>query len=441
MNRYEKSNSFTGGLKDIAQIPINEFVIEPITIINTSERHEVTSVSYDTNLKTLTMNVKFYFREATDDTQLEYSSIIIRKNDGSTIGKVVLSDVQIISNCRVYELIMEIHEETNVVNAKVYVRTLDDKLSVEISDDTVANYDFRYASVYSERLSEYLSGLSNRYNSTYNNMVELLKYNDGVLHCGERIMDGDFNSYKFVPYPYKITLTDEATKLFYCQWEGRFYAHKKIGDKVHYIKLEPNKRELNVPAINDTMSGYEIPVDMNDYTFIGEGIIYGNGKFLNYKGRKHESTGDLKFMHTSKEPYTVVNTALTTNPIQALEYNSYKNYFMRYGEANLGYHMTLYGIENGVMKFKADDRYAFLVKSINGNVFYSDENETFVSPTKSIKGGKFYHYREGRKSTIDLNDMRFNYYEPVDELTLNPDNMVVLGRAVYKKENKNFYLI
>ena len=149
MNRYEKSNSFTGGLKDIAHIPINEFVIEPITIINTSERHEVTSVSYDTGLKTLTMNVKFYFREATDDTQLEYSSIIIRKNDGSTIGKVVLSDVQIISNCRVYELIMEIHEETNVVNAKVYVRTLDDKLSVEISDDTVANYDFRYASVYS----------------------------------------------------------------------------------------------------------------------------------------------------------------------------------------------------------------------------------------------------------------------------------------------------
>ena len=37
--------------------------------------------------------------------------------------------------------------------------------------------------------------------------------------------------------------------------------------------------------------------------------------------------------------------------------------------------------------------------------------------------------------------MRFNYYDPVDELTLNPDNMVVLGRAVYKKENKNFYLI
>ena len=37
--------------------------------------------------------------------------------------------------------------------------------------------------------------------------------------------------------------------------------------------------------------------------------------------------------------------------------------------------------------------------------------------------------------------MRFNYYEPVEANSLRPEEMVVLGRAVYKKENKNFYLI
>lgn len=437
MNVFRKSNQYAGSFREIASIPLSEMSAIFTASIDTSISKTVSARYYDTVEKKLVIHTLVSFATPDDDTQLKYSTVTFKRNS-LDIGKVVLSDEQEISNCLVYELICYIFERTSQVEVKVKVKGKEEKLSTEISDDNIEYRNDRFDTVFSEAVARKISKYSNRYNSTYNNMFELNKYRDGVIISGERVLDPNFVSYKYIPYAYRITVPSDDVKLYYCQWEGCFYAYKRIGDFVHYRKLPSNQRTINVVDLDNSDS--KIYVGSSDFEFIKDGILLDGGSSVVLSGgQKYTSRDDYKFISTNYKPYTIITTSLTRNPIRALQVEEEKNLFMGYGIVDLGRGFSLYAIQNGVLKLKTDSTYCFVVKSNKTRAFYSSQDEIFLSPTKSFdpSTNKFYLYKEGNKTEINIRDLRFIYLEPIP----SDLNIRVLGRALYNFRNNEYTLI
>jgi hypothetical protein len=436
MNVFRKSNHYTGSFREIANIPLSEMSAFFTATIDSSVNKVVSARSYDPVEKKLVITTLVYFNTPDDDTQLKYSAVTFKQN-GRDIGKVILSDEQEISNCIVYELICYIFEKNSLVEVKIRIKGKEEKLSTEISDDNLEYRNDRFDTVFSERLSRKIGKESNRYNSTYNNMFELNKYNDGVIISGERVLDHNFISYKYIPYAYKIIVPNDSVKLYYCQWEGCFYAHKKIGDHVYYRKLPNNVRTITVNDL--TTNDSKFYVGDGGYEFIKEGVIINDGKTVVFSNHRYDASGNYKFIPTNYKPYTTITSNLTRNPIKALQVDEEKNLFMGYGTISLAIGYSLYAIENGVLKMKTDSSYCFVVKSKGTRAFYSNNDEIFLSPTKSYNpsDGKFYLYKDGRKTEINIRDLRFVYNEPIP----SDLNIRVLGRALYDFKNNEYTLI
>lgn len=436
MNVFRKSNQYAGSFREIANIPLNEMSAYFTAAIDRSIRKVVSAMSYDPIEKKLVITTLVTFATPDDDTQLKYSTVTFQRN-GRDIGKVVLSDEQEISNCIVYELICYIFEKNSQVEVKIRIKGKEEKLSTEISDDNLEYRNDRFDTVFSERLSRKIGKDSNRYNSTYNNMFELDKYKDGVIISGERVIDHNFISYKYIPYAYKIRVPDDSVKLYYCQWEGCFYAHKKIGDYVYYRKLPNNVRNLTVSDL--TTSDSKFYAGSGSYEFIKDGVIINDGRTVVFSDHRFTSSGSYKFIPTNYKPYTIITSGLTRNPIRSLQVDEDKNIFMGYGIVNLAIGYSLYAIENGVLKMKTDSGYCFIVKSKETRAFYSGQEETFLSPTKSYNPAtnKFYLYKDGKKTEISIRDLRFVYNEPIPDSL----NIRVLGRALYDFKNNEYTLI
>lgn len=207
----------------------------------------------------------------TSDVQLKYDKVLIyleSKSDPS--AEVEIPSSQVISNCKAYKLILKVTPSNEIVFIEDYKITVsspyDSDLSSELLTYTPEEIDDFHTKIIAPDLMEAMNRGQVTKSTIHNNMFELRKLGYGMIICGERIIDKDFMSYKFIPYP---ELIESSWTLYYSTYEAQGYAYRINGDKLEYKYLPTNVRKVNVDQITQVHT-LTIPKDYILKDFCGE---------------------------------------------------------------------------------------------------------------------------------------------------------------------------
>lgn len=248
--------------------------------------------NYDPSFKKLTLSERFQFRGDTDRDQLSFNKVdILIPGDINPIARLEIGSNQNISNCDRYRLTIEVTETMSLINIEMETKGQEYDISEELYERSMELADDVGSRVFSPYVARKLVRDSVPHSSIYNNAVEMRKYQDGVMICGERILTPDLKSYRYIPYPYVIEY-DEVNTPYYDYVNNRWYSYVRIGDKVHYKYIGSDVRRL-IATLPTSSDPYHV-VSGPTFLFHPGGCILSDGSY---------STGDVIYRSSSLITY------------------------------------------------------------------------------------------------------------------------------------------